>query len=105
MNLNVPIIVIAQPRKLAETELMSSIDLKDSASLEADADTILIAHRKSLIKESLSTVQLEHDSNLSPIVRIAVDRCRYAMGGFTSLYFDGSKSFLREATLMELSEV
>jgi 5S rRNA maturation endonuclease (ribonuclease M5) len=103
MNLNVPIIVIAQPRKLAETELMSSVDLKDSASLEADADTILIAHRKSLIKEQLSTVQLEHDSNLSPIVRVAVDRCRYAMGGFTSLYFSGSQSFLREATLIEIS--
>jgi len=37
--------VIARPRK-SNAEVISNIDLKDSADVEADADIVILLHRK-----------------------------------------------------------
>lgn len=101
MNFNIRIMVIVQPKRISEDEIMTSAHMKDSSAMEADADCVLICHRKSHAKD-IYTVKADDETLLSPIVTLTVDRTRYAQGGFTRMFLDGAKSFIREATADEL---
>jgi len=102
MELGIPVMVIAQPRKLANDQIMTSTDMKDSAAMEADADTVLINHRKSFADKKVKSGEVEDDTLLSPVITVTIDRTRYAIGGFVSLYLDGEHSHFREATKDDL---
>jgi KaiC/GvpD/RAD55 family RecA-like ATPase len=102
LNGNIYMMVIAQPKRFHES-VMTSEHIKDSSAPEADADSIIILNRKSVISDKvMDTTNLEDDSVLSPIVRLSVDKSRYSCGGVATLYFDGAMSLYREATLEEL---
>lgn len=101
MNFNIRIMVIVQPKRISEDEIMTSAHMKDSSAMEADADCVLICHRRSHAKD-IYTDKADEDTLLSPIVTLTVDRTRYAQGGFTRMFLDGAKSYIREATNNEL---
>jgi hypothetical protein len=79
---NIPIILLAQPRKLRDDMPPTANDLKDSVSLWQDADDIIIVHRDRL------PLQMEDSqSTLSDETLVRVDASRLAPGGQIKLYF------------------
>jgi replicative DNA helicase len=97
-ELQIPIILIVHPRKLKNSkQVMTSDDLKDSSSIHADADMVIVMHRDRLSTEDNpddddSTSEDDDNSIFSPETSIIVDAARYAPGGRAKLYFDGGQS-------------
>lgn len=92
-ELKIPIILIAHPRKIAKkTSRMTFDDLKDSASIAADADTICILHRDRLPQDESGGDLFDTKTE------IIIDASRYSSGGSTTLHFNGecSRYFLDE---------
>ena len=105
MEFRIPVIVVAQPVKLGNEQIMTASHLRDSGSLEADADTVIILNRNRYVEDALKTDDLESDKIESGITRVAVDRTRYSRGGFTSLFLDGGRSFFTEAKESDMTGV
>lgn len=83
-ELEIPIILIAQPRKIERNGIMGIEDLKDSSSIGADADQVIILYRE-------KTKATEGgESSFKPETLVRVDASRYRPGGETLLYFDGT---------------
>lgn len=95
-ELEIPIILIAQPRKTDPNEMMTMMDLKDSSSIGADADQIIILHRKPLKSEKGDgIVRVALETTLEPETLVRIEASRYHPGGDTMLFFDGAKSRFR----------
>ena len=72
------------------------MDLKDSASIGADADQIIILHRKIIKSDKDKVIVYEElDITLEPETLIRIEASRYHPGGDTMLYFEGEKSKFR----------
>lgn len=111
VELNIPIIAIAQPRKFDKDQrAMHAGDLKDSSAIEQDADTIIILHRQR-IKSDIKDYAVKADKNTgaqqshggflgnqSPYTLLRVEKARYSSGGETVLYFVGERSTYRVLT-------
>ena len=91
-ELEIPIFLIAQPRKLQEGAIMTMNDLKDSSSIGADSDQVIIMHRKRIASKEGETAEASYE----PLTLIRVDASRYTAGGDTVLHFEGSKSKFTE---------
>jgi KaiC/GvpD/RAD55 family RecA-like ATPase/5S rRNA maturation endonuclease (ribonuclease M5) len=102
MNLNCQFMVIVQPKRIADDQVMTSSHLKDSSAMEADADHVIINHRKSYADILVNSGGTSNQDTLSPIVIVTVDRSRFSSGGATSLYLEGAQSYLRPATEDEI---
>lgn len=95
-ELEVPILLVAQPRKVAEGRVPSMDDLKDSAAIGADCDQVIVLYRKPVrALDGLS------DQVLDPVTLVRVDASRYRSGGETCLYFDAAVSRFRDLTPQE----
>lgn len=89
-ELKIPIILIAQPRKLSsKTSRMTVHDLRDTSSIGQDGDTIIILHRD----------RLQQSKNIknrkvifSDTVEVIVEATRYNPGGVCDLKFNGMLS-------------
>ena len=95
-ELEIPIMLIAQSRKTDPKQMMTMLDLKDSASIGADADQIIILHRdpiKSDKGDGISRAELE--TTLEPETLVRIEASRYHPGGDTMLYFEGAQSRFR----------
>lgn len=101
IELNIPIIAISQPKKFdRDQRMMNTGDLAWSSAIEQDADTIILLHRQA-IKTDLKDFGKNAGGmigNQSPFTLVRVAKARYAGGGETYLYFDGSRSTYRELT-------
>lgn len=91
-ELHIPLILIAQPRKIEDGAVMTMNDLKDSSSIGADSDQVIILWRKKT-KGSLTT---QHDASFEPKTLVRVDASRYTAGGDTVLYCKGEYSQFAE---------
>jgi len=97
-EMEIPVILIAQPRKVQGDNIMTAMDLKDSSSIFSDCDHLIILHRERLastgkeIKEGMQT----HDQAYDPITLVRVEASRYSAGGETLLYFHGEFSKYEE---------
>lgn len=90
-ELGIPIILIAQPRKIEDGRVMNMNDLKDSSSIGADADTVVILYReKASGKEGLS------EMSFKPETLVRVDASRFHAGGETVLFFTGATGIFSE---------
>lgn len=89
-ELHIPIILIAQPRKVEESEVMTMNDLKDSASIGADSDQVVILWRKKTKANPKSS--FEQESSYEPRTLVRVDASRHTPGGDTFLHFQGEYS-------------
>lgn len=89
-ELEVPILLVAQPRKIEREAIMGIEDLKDSSSIGADADQVIILWReKTKAREG-------QQSSFKPQTLVRVDASRFLPGGETLLYFDGPKKIFGE---------
>lgn len=91
-ELEIPIFLIAQPRKVKDGDMMSMSDLKDSSSIGADADQVVILYRK----RAKSAGSIMAESSLVPETIVRVEASRYTPGGDTMLYFKGDISKFTE---------
>lgn len=89
-EMEIPIILIAQPRKVDLTKPMTAEDLKDSSSIHSDADGIIILHRKRITGDGTS------DKSLDPVTMVRFEKARYGKGGECLLYFHGEYSKFEE---------
>jgi replicative DNA helicase/5S rRNA maturation endonuclease (ribonuclease M5) len=93
-ELQIPIILIVHPRKLNKKRAMEAEDFKESASIHADCDQIIMLHRTRKNVEDINDDDPdgEKDHILSPETTVIVDASRFSEGGVTKLHYDGAKS-------------
>lgn len=89
-ELQIPIMLIVHPRKVGDERVATVDDLKDSSSIGADADTVIILYRKRTVSKA------ESKSAFEPETLVRVDASRFTSGGQTLLYFDAARSTFRE---------
>jgi hypothetical protein len=99
-EMEIPIILIAQPRKIEPDKkssaypIMTAMDLKDSISIYSDCDHLIILHRQRKasmgkeVKEGMET----HDQAFEPVTLVRVEASRYNAGGEALLYYHGEYS-------------
>lgn len=85
MELDIPIVVVAQPRKLSKVGPMNYWDYKDSSAIAADADILCILHRERVKEQAFANEML-----------FRVDAGRFTKGGQTELFFDGEAHMIRD---------
>jgi replicative DNA helicase len=111
MELEIPIILIAQPRKLQQNQIMSPWDLKGSVDIYSDADTIIMLHREQLGStesrdavaaaiEAEDGVYGDEQDNWSPVATVRVVS-RYRPSRDRLLYFEGAEKRFRQLTEVE----
>jgi KaiC/GvpD/RAD55 family RecA-like ATPase len=99
-EMEIPIILIAQPRKCDLSRPMTAEDLKDSSSIHSDADGIIILHRKRIASNGDSSVV--SSQSLDPITLVRYEKARFGRGGECLLHFYGAYSLFSELTADEL---
>jgi hypothetical protein len=106
MEAEIPILLIAQPRKLQPGQMMTSWDLKDSVDIFSDADQILLLHRALVgaTREGEAVAAARHDpaDNLSPETLVRVAKARHVATRDTLLYCVGAEHRFREFAPDEL---
>jgi hypothetical protein len=93
-EMEIPIILIAQPRKIQPDSIMTAQDLKDSSAIFSDCDHLIILHRQRVggSKETLEGKRPPHDQAYDPVTLVRVEASRYNPGGEALLYFHGEWS-------------
>lgn len=90
-ELEIVTILIAQPKKLQTTRVMTYDDIKDSSAIPADADQVVILHRNPIpagLSGELSNSSDQEVLESKTLVRI--DAARFRGGGETYLDYDGA---------------
>ena len=97
-EMEIPIILIAQPRKIQPDSIMTAMDLKDSISIYSDCDHLIILHRRRLatVGKEVDEEMETHDQAFEPITLVRVEASRYNAGGETLLYYHGEYSRFNE---------
>lgn len=93
-ELETPVILIAQPRKIQADSIMTAMDLKDSASIFSDCDHLIILHRgrtASTGKDAKQGASLPAEA-YNPVTLVRIEASRYNAGGECLLYFHGECS-------------
>ncbi len=93
----IPIVVIAQPRKRDNnaSEIMSAEDVRYSSAVHSDCDQMIILHRNrkaSKAKDIDRSTFVAQEESMDPITLVRVEAHRYGPGGETLLYYIGSQS-------------
>jgi len=97
-EMEIPIIIIAQPRKRgsgSHDEIMRADDIKYSNAIHADCDQMIILHRKrkvSKAKDINSEAFIAATEALDPVTLVRIEAHRFGSGGETLLYFHGEYS-------------
>jgi 5S rRNA maturation endonuclease (ribonuclease M5) len=96
MEMGVPILLIAQPRKMEQDQVMFYYEIKGSSDIPADSDIVLLLHRNRTNEAEI--VEGEEDGEVSTggwrsttfesRTRFIVDKAREAAGGECRLHFD-----------------
>lgn len=92
-ELQVPIMLIAQPRKVAEDKVVGIEDLKDSSAIGADADQVIVLYRKKTKSKDGNS-----EAAFGPETLVRVDASRFKAGGETLLCFQGDKGIFEAMT-------
>jgi hypothetical protein len=93
-EMEIPIILIAQPRKIQPDSIMTAMDLKDSSAIFSDCDHLIILHRQRVTgsKETIEGKQPPHNQAYESITLVRVEASRYNPGGEALLFFHGEWS-------------
>jgi len=99
-ELEVPVILIAQPRKLQADSIMTAMDLKDSSSIYSDCDHLILLHRTRKVTNARDLQDGAHlqTESFDPMTLVRVEASRYNSGGETVLYYHGEYSRFDERT-------
>lgn len=94
MEMQVPILLIAQPRKMEKDEVMFYYTIKGSSDIPADSDIVILLHRQ---REKLIEGQESTMASFSPVTDFIIDKSRESAGGRFKLYFDSAyRQFLEQ---------
>lgn len=98
MELNILILLIIQPNRVREGEIVAARNANFSSAIEKDVDAMLALHRnrKAHIKADQFQGYLESEENFEPQMLVRVDLSRYAAGGVCTLWMAGEVSTVRE---------
>jgi replicative DNA helicase len=100
MALNILIVLIVQPTKIKEGEVISETNARGSAAIQQDVDAMLVLHRNkkaNFTEQDLRNLgHIEIVENLEPKMFVRASLTRYAPGGIGMLYMDGEKSSITE---------
>jgi twinkle protein len=100
MEMEIPLVLIAQPRKLQPGQVMTAWDLKDSVDIFSDADQIILLHRELVAAsrdgEAVAAAVTEDADNLSPITLVRLAKARHKASRDAVLYFEGAEHRFRE---------
>lgn len=91
-ELEIPVILIAQPRKIQADSIMTAMDLKDSASIYSDCDHLIILHRNRKVSEGAMEGAILQTEAFDPITLVRIEASRYNAGGECLLNFHGEYS-------------
>lgn len=99
-ELEIPIILIAQPRKIQADCIMTAMDLKDSSSIYSDCDHLILMHRARKVTNpnDLQEGAILQTEAFDSVTLIRVEASRYNSGGETVLYYHGEYSRFDEMT-------
>ncbi len=99
-ELEVVVILIAQPKKIQGDRVIKYDDIKDSSAIPADADQIILLHRDSVpAGEGIDADEASEQEVLEPKMLVRVDAGRFVGGGEAYLYYQGEI-----ATMIDWSE-
>ena len=104
MEMEIPIVVIAQPRKLIPGVVMTPWDFKDSVDLYSDADQMIILHRETIGRAKGHAAVAEADGEqdtVSPHTLVRIGKGRHVPARDVTIYFEGAHHRFREITTME----
>ncbi|MFA5181077.1 MAG: DnaB-like helicase C-terminal domain-containing protein [Syntrophales bacterium] len=90
-ELEIPIILIAQPRKIQADSIMTAMDLKDSSSIFSDCDHLIILHRARKASNGKEGATLQTEA-YDPVTMVRIEASRYNSGGECLLYYHGEYS-------------
>lgn len=98
MEMMLPILLIAQPRKMEKDEVMHYYVIKDSSAIPADSDIVILLHRnrtkedEHVEKTDGQEVQWGNTrhATFEDKTRFIVDKVRESAGGECKLMFDGN---------------
>lgn len=92
-ELGIPILLIARPRK-TNKRIITNQDLKDSADIEGDSDTVILIHRD-LKADAMENIVGE-EGIFSPKTLIRVSKARWGPGGDHWMLMDDKRCKLME---------
>lgn len=98
MKYEIPIIAIAQPKKMDLGRIMNPWDLAYSADLFSDADQMIFLHRQMIAatKDTEVFKGAPPETNLSPFTVVRLFKSRFGGPRDILLYFEGAQHRLRD---------
>jgi 5S rRNA maturation endonuclease (ribonuclease M5) len=107
MELNIFIILIIQPNRVAEGQIVAARNAMGSSAIEKDVDCMICLHRKRIGKISDSEFNgfMDTEENFEPHLLVRVDLSRFSPGGTCTLWFDGARSTVREMVEADISAI
>jgi 5S rRNA maturation endonuclease (ribonuclease M5)/KaiC/GvpD/RAD55 family RecA-like ATPase len=107
MELKIVILLIIQPNRVKDGEIVAARNANGSSAIEKDVDSMIALHRNRIAKIKANDFQgfLDTDENFEPQMLARVDLSRYAPGGNTTLWMDGARSTVREFNSDELTNL
>jgi len=91
-DLNVPVVCLAQLNRNVEGRKESApvmADLRDSGSIEQDADVVMLLHRKAAMNAP--------DDSVLNVLQIVIAKNRHGQTGALDFFFEGAYSRISEA--------
>ena len=99
MELKILIILIIQPHRVAEGQIVAARNASGSAAIEKFVDSMVCLHRNRVagqMKAKDFMGYIETDETFDPAMLVKVDLGRYCKGGMCTLYMDGVRSTVRD---------
>jgi len=97
-ELETPIILIAQPRKIQADSIMTAQDLKDSSAIYSDCDHLILMHRSRKVTNAKDIQEgaLLQTEAFDALTLVRVEASRYNSGGEAVLHYHGEYSHFNE---------
>jgi KaiC/GvpD/RAD55 family RecA-like ATPase len=99
-ELNILVLLIIQPKRVGEGEMVGARHAEGSSAIEKDVDAMVCLHRQREGKVRASDLDaidnLDVAQNFSPKMFARLDLTRYGPGGACTLWMDGGRSTVTE---------
>jgi twinkle protein len=107
MELNIFIILIIQPNRVAEGQIVAARNAMGSSAIEKDVDYMVCLHRNRVGKISASEFNgfMDTEENFEPHLLVRVDLSRFSPGGTCTLWMDGARSTVREMVQEDITAI
>ena len=97
IELNILVLLIIQPKRPGDNEIVAARHASGSAAIEKCVDAMICLHRNrvGVIKADDFQGMVEQNTNFEPFMLVRVDLSRYSAGGACTLYMEGGTSTVR----------